>query len=508
MSHVFVVHGDLMKVACDAWLVPGGRGPGGTWLPGLPPKRKRLPLPADWGAPGTCRACLLAEVADDEPLPFLCDIVAFHDRLDPSWWVDGARDFVRVAAETLARRGRGPAHQRARRLLALPLVGTGGGGASHLSGELVNVLLRALREEAARAGVDIALVLLDGPAWAAAQNQRKGHAEAWPELSAELAARADALARMAQSGDLVLFLGAGVSRAAGLPGWSGLIKELATELRLVRPDEMPALDKLGELDRAALLERRLPGDESIGVMVARLLSARQRRHGLGHALLASLPVDEIVTTNYDAMFEIASERVGRPCTILPGSAVAHGERWILKMHGRLDRPETIVLTRQDYLRFQENRTALAGIVQALLLTRHMLFVGFSLSDDNFHRIAHAVRQAIGDRQRIGTSLVVDPNPLARELWDQDLEWVTFDQGGGGIPEQSRLLEIFLDRLACHAAATTSHLWHPQYDAALSDGERALRDRLTRFLAEATPAERETAAWSEVARLLKRLGMDR
>ena len=26
-----------------------------------------------------------------------------------------------------------------------------------------------------------------------------------------------------------------------------------------------------------------------------------------------------------------------------------------------------------------------GVVQALLLTKHVLFVGFSLQDDNFHR---------------------------------------------------------------------------------------------------------------------------
>jgi hypothetical protein len=167
-----------------------------------------------------------------------------------------------------------------------------------------------------------------------------------------------------------------------------------------------------------------------------------------------------------------------------------------------------VLTRQDYLRFQENRSALAGIVQALLLTRHMLFVGFSLSDDNFHRIAHAVRQAIGDRQRIGTSLVVDPNPLARELWEADLAWVTFEAAGATIAAQGRMLEIFLDRLACQAAATTAHLWHPKYEGALSSGERALRDRLTRFIEDASAEERGTAAWVEVARMLKRLGMDR
>src|SRR3712207_8779016 len=50
-----------------------------------------------------------------------------------------------------------------------------------------------------------------------------------------------------------------------------------------------------------------------------------------------------------------------------------------------------------------------GMVQALLITRHMLFVGFSLTDDNFHRIAYDVRSALGavaaeDRDRKSTRL--------------------------------------------------------------------------------------------------------
>jgi hypothetical protein len=40
---------------------------------------------------------------------------------------------------------------------------------------------------------------------------------------------------------------------------------------------------------------------------------------------------------------------------------------------------------EDYLRYESRRAALAGIVQSLLITKHMLFIGFGLQDDNFHR---------------------------------------------------------------------------------------------------------------------------
>jgi hypothetical protein len=190
---------------------------------------------------------------------------------------------------------------------------------------------------------------------------------------------------------------------------------------------------------------------------------------------------------------------------------------VLKMHGSVERPDTMVLTRDDFLRFQESETALAGVVQALLLTRHMLFVGFSFNDDNFRRIAHAARRAIGDRDVFGTTLVVHPNPLARELWRDALEWIGFDAPlaaatgsatGDDLPRaaQARLLDVFLDRLACLATTSTTHLGDPAYDGALSAAERSLRDRLAALRDAATPAERSTAAWREVEKLLDRLGL--
>ena len=55
-----------------------------------------------------------------------------------------------------------------------------------------------------------------------------------------------------------------------------------------------------------------------------------------------------------------------------------------------------VFPHDDYLDYSAGRRALAGIVQSMLITRHMLFVGFSLRDDNFHQIAYDVRKAAPD----------------------------------------------------------------------------------------------------------------
>jgi hypothetical protein len=41
------------------------------------------------------------------------------------------------------------------------------------------------------------------------------------------------------------------------------------------------------------------------------------------------------------------------------------------MHGDVNQPSSIVLSRDDYLGYDDHRSALAGIVQAMLMTKHM-----------------------------------------------------------------------------------------------------------------------------------------
>ena len=512
---MFVMRGDLMALACDAWLAPGGHTPGATWRGALA-EYSEIEHPEGWGQPDGPRAMPWPSAAPgpEAPEPFLTFLAGTTGH-GADWHVAGARAFVRVASARV--KARPPRHKRARHLLALPLVGTGHGGATHVAGHVVRLLLGALRAEAAEHDIDLALVLHDGPAFAAVQAERLAcEGEAFAALSPALRAAADGLAAKAQAGDLVLFMGAGVSQAAGLPSWNSLLADLAADGgRIV---ELDALGRLGELDRAAIIERRLGQGEALGEVVAAHIRERATHHALGHGLLASLPVEEVVTTNYDDLFERASHAMGRTVTVLPAGQASRGERWLLKMHGCVTRPGSIVLTREDYLRFQENRSALAGIVQALLITRHMLFVGFSFTDDNFHRIAHAVRQALRqsggmeDRGRFGTTLVVNPNPLARELWRDDIDWLAFDDDPAGGPprplaEQARLLDIFLDRLAARAVTASGHLFDLRYEAVLSPAERKLRQKLDAFVAAADADVRATPAWREIERMLRRLGKD-
>ncbi|WP_296145611.1 MULTISPECIES: SIR2 family protein [unclassified Pseudonocardia] len=229
------------------------------------------------------------------------------------------------------------------------------------------------------------------------------------------------------------------------------------------------------------------------------------RYGLAPALLAGLPTTEAVTLNYDELYEKACHDVGTPLALLPQQAVQPGQRWLLKLHGSVSAPETIVLTREDYLGYGRGREALSALAKALLLTRHLLFVGFGLTDDHFHELVHDVREVLPPEARdgrLGTALVLSADALRSRLWGSDLDLVAM--GGAGVPEQARRTEIFLDCMLAHADRGLSFVLDQRFAHRQTDAEAALRARLLALEAAAGADERATDAWSVVADALARL----
>ncbi|AKF10559.1 SIR2 family protein [Sandaracinus amylolyticus] len=516
-GHVFVVHGNLLRLECDAWLLPCGVGgsTAGYWR--IPPNADIYDAwewpPGDWTK---VLRCVALEGDHDRPRPFATHIGGGKDA-EVAWFVEGALEFVARAHERLRRDGHPPRHGRARHLLAMPIVGTGYGGGAARAGEIVTMLLPELERESEARGIDIALVSLDASNHAAAQATRRAywasrspHEPAWPALTEAQRARAIALAQQAVEGKLVLFLGAGISRGAGLPDWATLLEQLAARAAI---DDRAGFARLDHLDRAEVLERRFGGTAALGREVASLLGSE--RSSLAHALLAALPVNEIVTTNYDRLFEIASEPVigADALAVLGPGRRSDRARWLLKMHGCVTRPEEIVLTRTDYLRYAEERGALMGIVQALLMTRHMLFVGFSLDDPNFHRIADAVRRAVrgserrGSRDFLGTALTPARRGFVEELWSDDLDWIALAEQGDDFAEAARRHDVFLDCVAAHAPRA-AHLFDPAFAPLLAPHEAELTSAVSelRGLVETVRARGETSpALAVIERMLVELG---
>ena len=149
------------------------------------------------------------------------------------------------------------------------------------------------------------------------------------------------LVQKMQSGGLGEIVSSWVSTGANLPLWGELLEQLARELGICDA-ELVALRRLDYLDQSHILEQRCGGED---ILRERIATAMQRQHfALGHALLASLPICEIVTTNYDQLFELAFTSAGsRTLAVLPHAPQPGAVGWLLKMHDSVDRPRDIVL---------------------------------------------------------------------------------------------------------------------------------------------------------------------
>jgi len=508
-GHVFVVHSDLTQLACDAWLLPcdAARRVAPAWFTHAPGKRGLARPTFEAAAPRVRRFDAWSDGAQ-VPQPWLVDVGGARGTT-VSWYVEGLRAFLDAAAADLVETR--ALHGRDRPLLAVPLVGTGYGGARTISGQVVRAVLDALDDFVGGASVDVVLVLNEGPAFAAVQAERRRRGTAWPALDEALRTQADELASFARRHQLVLFLGAGTGAGAGLPMWDELLDELAEHTDLTGEDRAALRSKaFGPLDQARIVANRLrAGAGTIGTLIADHFKPF-RHHSMVHALLAGLPVNEVATMNYDTLFEQASEAAGRPVRVLPNGRDRDADRWLLKMHGSVDAPDDIVLTRDDYVRYHATKQALAGIVQAMLMTRRMLFVGFSLTDDNFHRIASDVRQAVrgGDSNERGSfanALVLKQSGLLAELWKHDVACISMGPAEMAIAAGARQLEVFLDYLLAQSTSATAHLLDPTFEAVLTAEEREVRDALDRFRKGLSPEVRQSRVWDALGPMLAAFG---
>lgn len=299
--------------------------------------------------------------------------------------------------------------------------------------------------------VDIALCLVDKKVFRLVQSQRESlcpftQGPHWM-LSDHLKQEALRLAEMAKINRLSIFFGAGVSFASGLPSWGGLLDILAEKTTFTE-EQREKLSKLGFLDQPTILEEEL-GD-SFKQIVADAVS--EGRYTPAHAMMHSFEVPS-VTTNYDCLYEDAANSCGDPVPRLPWDAneIKKGIETpaVLKLHGSVSHPESIVLSRRDYMRYADEKQALRGRVQGLLMTSDLVFIGFSMTDDNVHKIIDQCRKVLyenGEPQgKMGTILTMTENEMFDRLWDQDFHINSFAKSWSEYPAWFH--DSFLDHLS-------------------------------------------------------------
>lgn len=238
----------------------------------------------------------------------------------------------------------------------------------------------------------------------------------------------DPLIRAISQGNAVVFVGAGVSQASGLPSWEHLLKVCLAkaEKHSTAPGEWAktrhSLDEHNYLMVAELLHKGL-GPARLGEYLAEAIGTHAQPSRI-HRAVGRIPFSLAVTTNYDNLLEHVvhpppsavftwQETVGIFTAIntskekFLNNLVSSGEFGheplgrdrpsfpIIKSHGDLAKPDTIVLTRSQYRDLAHQNKAFNECMKALLTYRTVLFVGCSLTDPDTLALMDEIRMIHG-----------------------------------------------------------------------------------------------------------------
>ena len=172
--------------------------------------------------------------------------------------------------------------------------------------------------------------------------------------------------------------------------------------------------------------------------------------------LANLGFPIVITTNYDSLYEKALDQkalneaeLKQPVTKYNRSIYSPNDNvklktqdclptpdpqqpYLLKMHGDMSKPESIVITDEDYIQFVLRMSdkhpyhPVGKNVLTYLNTWTTLFIGYRLTDYNLRLLFKTLRWKM-DKAQIPPSYAVDldPDSLIRDVWENQRRYVTF-----------------------------------------------------------------------------------
>ncbi|MBA1250300.1 MULTISPECIES: SIR2 family protein [Pseudomonas] len=217
---------------------------------------------------------------------------------------------------------------------------------------------------------------------------KKDHLRLINTLSKELA-----------EGNLAIFAGAGLSRAAGFVDWKSLLKPIADDLDL---------DVEKEWDLVTLAQYHANANGANRSKLNQMLVTEFSSSGVAptenHEILARLPIQTYWTTNYDKLIEKSLERNGKVPDVKHTNkqlATTHPKRdaVVYKMHGDVDHSSEAVLIRDDYERYHVKMQPFIAALSGDLIAKTFLFLGFSFTDPNLEYILSRVRIQFAKDQR-------------------------------------------------------------------------------------------------------------
>lgn len=196
----------------------------------------------------------------------------------------------------------------------------------------------------------------------------------------------DDIVNALRMGKLSVFAGAGLSAASGYVDWKNLLKPMCDQLGLNINMDLTLI--------AQYYENEYTRHKLNQAIINEFSKVPKKNDNM--EILASLPIRNYWTTNYDSLIEDVLKQNGKTVDIIseqiqyknytPGRDAV-----VYKMHGDKKIPDRAVLTRDDYEVYDAKRAVFTNGLLMELITSTFLFIGIGFSDPNLDRIISLVK---------------------------------------------------------------------------------------------------------------------
>lgn len=235
----------------------------------------------------------------------------------------------------------------------------------------------------------------------------------------------------------ILFVGSGLSRRyLNLPDWKGLLEHFTKVIAnndfaySAYENKAKALEcKAGILPKVAELiqhdfDAKWFADPMIRTVEGEVLE-QIKEHGLSPfkaeianfiknqttinsdyegevsklAQISEKSIAGIITTNYDSFLEDTlhgfTKYIGQNQLIF--SAI-QGIAEIYKIHGSVEKPDSIIINENDYVMFEKNSAYLAAKLMTIFMEYPIIFIGYSIGDTNIQNIIKSIVDCLDEPQ--------------------------------------------------------------------------------------------------------------
>lgn len=198
-----------------------------------------------------------------------------------------------------------------------------------------------------------------------------------------------------------LFIGAGFSKEAGAPSVWDLQKSILERIYDTEKRKSHENDSLADLSNFFVNEIHL-GSRNPLMRILRKAFDFEPTCMDDHNLLAKIPhFRRIFTTNYDTLLEDSYAK-NDVCVVRNDADCAYMNKpfTVVKVHGDFTDPDSVVITSDDYKQFftASKNPIMWDLVKTEFATKNILFIGYSLEDNNILDIIQKVSDAQGNNQ--------------------------------------------------------------------------------------------------------------